>query len=74
MKEILLDTTRCPGIEVCGNKICLQTFGETFLKTLTNNNGRSLISKSKASDHAVEIDDAIIRCPGQAITIKEYTG
>lgn len=74
MKEIILDTTRCPGIEVCGDKICLQTFGETFLKTVTNNNGRGFISKPKAENHAAEIDDAIIRCPGQAITIKEYTG
>lgn len=69
MWEIKVDSTRCPGCEVCGDPICTKIFGSYFHIRVTGSGG--LISEPNFYQKEEQITYAVIRCPAQAISVKK---
>lgn len=71
MKELSISYKFCPGINVCADKVCVKLLGASFYERLVIKNQRGLISEEKFSKEQDAIHELIIRCPAQAVSLKD---
>lgn len=72
MKELSIDTTRCPGREVCGDPVCSTILEGSFYRRLAEFNQRGFISEEKYEEEEDLILLTIYRCTAQAIILKQH--
>ena len=63
MKEITLDSTRCPGIDVCGDRSCEVYLGITFFRSVIKTHGKGLISDERFDEELDNINSLHAKDP-----------